>query len=153
ELEKISCLLDLHYYFGKAFSADKTFLHILKSALQISGAERGFVLRKEKEEFVYALGLDGHDRTLSETEFRTSRSVVERVTRTGEPVFMTQGIEGDLAAQASIVAMNLRAVACLPLKAATQETGQPSVKGILYLDSQKRMHSLSGLDKKLLTRL
>jgi serine phosphatase RsbU (regulator of sigma subunit) len=153
ELEKISCLLDFHYYFGKAFSADKTFLHILKSALQISGAERGFVMRKEKDEFAYALGLDGSGNPLSEGDFRTSRSVVDKVARTGEPVFMTQGIEGDLAAQASIVAMSLRAFACLPLEAICQETGAPAVMGILYLDSRKLMHSLSGLDQKLLTRL
>jgi sigma-B regulation protein RsbU (phosphoserine phosphatase) len=153
ELEKISCLLDFHYSFGKAFSAEKTFLHILKSALQISGAARGFVLRKESGVFQYALGLDGSGRTLSEADFHTSRSVVDRVTRTGQPVFMTQGIEGDLAAQASIVAMNLRAVACLPLEAMSQQGDESAVMGILYLDSHNYMHALSGLDEKLLTRL
>jgi sigma-B regulation protein RsbU (phosphoserine phosphatase) len=49
--------------------------------------------------------------------------------------------------------MNLRALACLPLECISQETGASEVMGILYLDSQKRMHSLSGLDKKLLIRL
>jgi serine phosphatase RsbU (regulator of sigma subunit)/pSer/pThr/pTyr-binding forkhead associated (FHA) protein len=157
ELEKISCLLDFHYSFGKAFSADKTFQHIVKSALQISGAERGFVLRREKDQFAYALGLDGLGHPLNEGDFRTSRTVVDQVTRTGEPVFMTQGIQGDLAGQASIVSLNLRAVACLPLEATAQEasasTNAPAVMGILYLDSRKYMHSLSGLDEKLLTRL
>jgi sigma-B regulation protein RsbU (phosphoserine phosphatase) len=79
--------------------------------------------------------------------------VVERVVRTGEPVFMTQGIDGDLAGQQSIVAMNLRAVACLPLEAMSTESDAPSVMGILYLDSQKPMQALSGLDEKLLVRL
>jgi serine phosphatase RsbU (regulator of sigma subunit) len=157
ELEKISCLLDFHYSFGKAFSAEKTFQHIVNSALQISGAERGFVLRREKDEFVYALGLDGFGHPLNEGDFRTSRTVVDQVTRTGEPVFMTQGIQGDLAGQASIVSLNLRAIACLPLEATAQEasaaTNAPAVMGILYLDSRKYMHSLSGLDEKLLTRL
>ncbi len=153
ELEKISCLLDFHYSFGKAFSAEKTFQHILKSALQISGAERGFVLRNQSGRFAYALGLDGSNRTLSEANFRTSHSVVDRVTRSGQPVFMTQGIQGDLAAQESIVALNLRAIACLPLEGISHESSAPTVMGILYLDSHKYMHSLSGLDEKLLTRL
>ncbi len=153
ELEKVSCLLDFHYSFGKAFSAEKTFHHILKSALQISGAERGFVMRKEKGRFSYALGLDSSERTLREADFRTSHSVVEQVERTGRPVFMTQGIRGELAAHASIVEMNVRAVACLPLETLSHESATPGVRGIVYLDSQKYMHALTGMDEKLLTRL
>jgi sigma-B regulation protein RsbU (phosphoserine phosphatase) len=153
ELEKISCLLDFHYYFGKAFSAEKTFQHILQSALTISGAERGFIMRKERGQFSFAVGLDGAGNSLGATDFRTSGSVVERAVRSGQPVFMTQGIHGDLAGSESIVAMNLRAVACLPLEAMTPESDAPGIVGILYLDSRKHMHSLSGLDEKLLTRL
>jgi phosphoserine phosphatase RsbU/P len=153
ELEKISCLLDFHYYFGKEFSADKTFQHILRSALTISGAERGFIMRKEHGEFAFAVGLDGAGNSLGAADFRTSGSVVERAARGGQAVFMTQGIHGDLAGSDSIVAMNLRAVACLPLEAMSSESGAAAVMGILYLDSRKLMHSLSGLDKKVLTRL
>jgi len=83
--------------------------------------------------------------------------VVDRVVKTGVPVFMTQGIHGDLASQQSIVAMNLRAIACLPLEALSADSSAPSVApsvmGILYLDSQKQMQALSGLDEKLLIRL
>ena len=147
ELEKISCLLDFHYYFGKAFSADRTFNHILKSALQISGAERGFILKKQGAGFEYAVGMDGTGNSLGQGDFRTSGSVVERVARGGQPVFMTQGIHGDLAASESIVAMHLRAVACLPLEAMSQETDAAAIRGILYLDSRKHMHALSGLDR------
>jgi len=153
ELEKISCLLDFHYYFGKAFSADRTFNHILKSALQISGAERGYILKKQGAGFEYAVGMDGSGNALGQGDIRTSGSVVERVARGGQPVFMTQGIHGDLAASESIVAMHLRALACLPLEAMSQEADSAAIRGILYLDSRKHMHALSGLDEKLLTRL
>ena len=158
ELEKVSCLLDFHYNFWKTFSAEPTFHHIVKSALSISAAERGFILRKQQGEhteggFVYAAGLDSAGRVLGATEFRTSGTVVDKVVKTGTPVFMTQGIHGDLAAQQSIVAMNLRAIACLPLEALSAENDVPSVMGILYLDSQKPMQALSGLDEKLLIRL
>jgi phosphoserine phosphatase RsbU/P len=153
ELEKISRLLDFHYSFGKAFSAEKTFRHILKSALQISGAERGFVLRQQGGAFVYAAGFDAWGKSLGQSDFRTSGSVVERVARTGQPVFMTSGIQGDLATSKSVMSMNLRAVACLPLETTSQEGDGPAIMGILYLDSRKNMHALSGMDEKLLTRL
>lgn len=158
ELEKVSCLLDFHYNFGKTFSAERTFHHIVKSALSISGAERGFILRKEQGEqaqgeFAYAAGLDSAGNVLGSTEFRTSGTVVDKVVKTGAPVIMTQGIHGELAAQQSIVAMNLRAIACLPLEALSAENDATTVMGILYLDSQKQMQALSGLDEKLLIRL
>src|SRR5262249_52131918 len=55
--------------------------------------------------------------------------------------------------QASIVAMNLRAVACMPLMGIPSQADKPSILGILYLDSTKKMHSLSGLDQRILNRL
>ena len=63
ELEKISCLLDFHYSFGKAFSADKTFNHILKSALQISGAERGFIRGASQTDDITFLIIENCERT------------------------------------------------------------------------------------------
>ena len=153
ELEKISCLLDFHYYFGKNFSAEKTFSHILKSALSISGAERAFILKKDGEAFRFAGGMDGAGNALAPADFRASGTVVDRAVSLAQPVFMTQGIHGELAGSESIVAMNLRAVACLPLEAISNDSETPGIVGILYLDSRKHMHSLSGLDEKLLTRL
>src|SRR5207245_3007311 len=67
--------------------------------------------------------------------------------------FMVEGLDNRYKEQASIVAMNLRAIACLPLMGIPSETDAPSILGILYLDSTKRMHSLSGMDEKILTKL
>jgi phosphoserine phosphatase RsbU/P len=44
-------------------------------------------------------------------------------------------------------------VACLPLEVISHESATAGVMGIVYLDSRKYMHSLSGLDERLLTRL
>lgn len=153
ELEKISCLLDFHYSFGKAFSAERTFQHILKSALAISGAERAFVLTRTRGIFEFSAGLNSVGQMVSQADFNHSATVVERVAQDGQPVFMTQGIHGDLAGAESIVAMNLRAIACLPLEGLSQDNNAPGIMGILYLDSRRHMHALSGLDEKLLTRL
>jgi sigma-B regulation protein RsbU (phosphoserine phosphatase) len=79
--------------------------------------------------------------------------VVQEVATSGQPVFMVEGIRGRFAAQASIVAMNLRAIACLPLKGLQSQADSPSILGIIYLDSRKTMHSLSGLDQRILSKL
>ena len=49
-LEKISRILDFQYQFGKTFSAERTFEDLLASALEISGAERGYILLKQEEQ-------------------------------------------------------------------------------------------------------
>ena len=153
DLEKISSVLDFQYQWGKSFSSEKTFQQILQAALKVSGAERGYILLKQGDEFEYVVGLDGKGRRLSPSDFRTSRTVVRRVAADGEAVFMSEGLAGDLAQQESIVAMHLMAIACLPLRWISANMDTPEVQGILYQDSTKSMHVLTGLDQKILTKL
>ena len=104
--------------------------------------------------FEYVVGMDGNGRIMEESEFmQASQTMVRQVATTGQEVFMTRGIAGDLAQQDSIVAMHLRALACLPLKWISPNSEEMEVRGILYLDSTKTMHALSGLDEKILSKL
>lgn len=153
DLEKLSYLLDFQYNWGKSFSVESTFRQILDSALKVSGAERGFILLREGEEFRYVAGLSSDGTRLSESEFQTSRSLVQKSCDEGVPVFMTEGIDQEFASQQSIVSMQLRAVACMPLRWITPHSEDQLVRGILYLDSTRSMHALSGLDQKILSRL
>ena len=153
DLEKISCILDFQYQWEQLFTPDAAFQKILESALKISGAERGFILVKEAGTFGYAAGMDGQGRTLTLSHFKASRTVVDAVVEKGDPVFMVEGLDNRFKEQASIVAMNLRAVACLPLMGIPSQFDTPSILGILYLDSTKKMHSLSGLDQRILNKL
>ena len=153
DLEKISHVLDFQYEWEKSFSAEKTLQQLLGSALDVSGAERGFLLTRSPEGFSYVAGMNHESQLLSESEFHTSQSVVDQVAREGKPLFMTEGIDQNLAHQESIVNLQLRAVACMPLKWLSSLSETPEVRGILYLDSTRSMHTLTGLDQKILTRI
>jgi phosphoserine phosphatase RsbU/P len=153
ELEKISCILDFHYYWEKSFSSEATFQHVLTSSLLLSGAERGFILLQGPAGLHYEVGMEKGGKLLTEEEFRASQSVVRRVVAERQPVFMTERISKEFASTDSIIAMHLRAVACLPLVGISNRAEAPEVLGILYLDSTQPMHSLSGLDQKILTKL
>lgn len=68
DLEKINFILDFKYQSGQVFSSDETFAHILRSALNISGAERGCVFARQGDAtFRYALGLNSQTQVLSES--------------------------------------------------------------------------------------
>jgi sigma-B regulation protein RsbU (phosphoserine phosphatase) len=49
--------------------------------------------------------------------------------------------------------MNLRAVACIPLRGIPTEGDSLEILGILYLDSTRAMHLASGLDQRIMTKL
>lgn len=151
ELEKLSLLLDLQVQWGDGINSDATIHRILQSALTVSGAERACLLLADGDAFVYSAGRNNRGEVLAEQHFQASRSVVQEVVRRAEAVFMTQGLEGDLAEQKSVVAMNLRAVGCMPLRRREAETDE--YLGILYLDSHGAMHMLSGLDERILLKL
>ena len=153
DLEKVLYVLDFQYKWETLFTPESAFQKILDSALKISGAERGFIMVREGPGFGYAAGMDGRGRALSQSHFKTSRSVVNDLVKTRNAVFMVEGLDNRFKERDSIVAMNLRAVACLPLIGVPSEADTPSILGILYLDSTKRMHSLSGLDERILNKL
>jgi len=153
DLEKISFILDFQYQWGQSFTPEKTFQQILESALTISGAERGFILLHRNDRFEYAAGMNRRGRPLAQKDFQASQSVVAQVVAEGKPVFMAQGIQGKFAEQQSIVAMQLGAIACLPLYGIPSQGDSPALLGILYLDSQKLMHVLKALDEKILNKL
>src|SRR5205085_7892358 len=67
DLEKISCILDFQYRWETLFTPEAAFQKILESALKISGAERGFILVREDPGFGFAAGMDGRNRTLSQS--------------------------------------------------------------------------------------
>jgi serine phosphatase RsbU (regulator of sigma subunit)/pSer/pThr/pTyr-binding forkhead associated (FHA) protein len=153
ELEKISWILDFQQRWEDAFTPETAFDQILHSALKLSGAERAFILIRERSSLRYATGMDSRFRKLPEAEFRTSRSVVSHVERTSTPIFMVEGLEAAFAAQESVIATGVKAIACLPLLGLPTESGSSAMLGILYLDSTKPMHALSGLDERILKKL
>lgn len=154
ELKKLSCILELQVKLGKEFSSEQVFEKILTSALRISGAERGFILLRADGDWEYVLGRHQSGTALQQSEFvRASRTAVRRVASSGEPIFMTEGLDKRLAAQSSVLNMRLRAVACMPLEWISSDSEDPHVRGILYLDSTKPMHALTGLDQMILSKL
>jgi len=81
DLEKISCILDFQYQWETLFTPEAAFQKILESALKISGAERGFILVRDNQDFGYAAGMDGKGHTLSQSHFKTSHTVVNDVVK------------------------------------------------------------------------
>ena len=152
-LQKISWILDFQQQWGKELTSETAFDQILRSALNLSGAERACILIRDQQKFSYGTGMLVSGAKLEEHEFRASRSVINHVARTGTAVFMVERLDDAFAAQVSIIATGAKAIACLPLQGIPADAGPAGILGILYLDSTQPMHALSGLDEKILRKL
>jgi phosphoserine phosphatase RsbU/P len=161
DLRQIAALLEGLRALGSGRVLDDVLSLVLDSAIEVSGAERGFImLATEGEddlEFKMARGR-GHT-TLSGGSFATSRKIPEEVFRTGEPRIVADLLDGDLAnVHMGTVALGIRNVLCVPLRLVryvdkAENVGEERRIGVLYLDSREKGSLLSGSTRAALETL
>jgi phosphoserine phosphatase RsbU/P len=159
DLRQIAALLDGLRALGSGRVLDDVLSLVLDSAIDISGAERGFIMlssapsRPEAvetdapEELEFKLARGRGRATLSGSSFATSRKIPEEVFRTGEPRLVADLLDGELAnVHMGTVALGIRNVLCVPLRLvryldradAGAGSGEERRIGVLYLDSRDK---------------
>ena len=160
DLRQIAALLEGLRALGSGRVLDDVLSLVLDSAIEVSGAERGFImlaLETTELEFKMARGR-GHS-TLSGGSFATSRKIPEEVFRTGEPRLVADLLDGDLAnVHMGTVALGIRNVLCVPLRLVryvdkAENVGEERRIGVLYLDSKEKGSLLSGSTRAALETL
>jgi serine phosphatase RsbU (regulator of sigma subunit) len=145
DLRQVSSLLEGLRAIGSSRVLDDILALVLDSAIDVSGAERGFIMLAGPHgglEFKLGRGRGRH--SLAGTVFRTSTRIPEQVFLTGEPQFVSDMLEGDWAGEhGSTIAMGIRHVLCVPLRLVrvAERKAAPNEErriGVLYLDSRDR---------------
>jgi serine phosphatase RsbU (regulator of sigma subunit)/pSer/pThr/pTyr-binding forkhead associated (FHA) protein len=151
DLRQIAALLDGLRALGSGRVLDDVLALVLDSAIEVTGAERGFImLATPSNELEFKLARGRRAQTLPGTSFATSRKIPEEVFLTGEPRILADLLDGDLAnVHMGTVALGIRNVQCVPLKLvryvdrADEVAGERRI-GVLYLDSREKGSFLSG---------
>ena len=151
DLRQIAALLDGLRALGSGRVLDDVLALVLDSAIEVTGAERGFIMMATPEnELEFKLARGRRQQTLPGMSFATSRKIPEEVFRTGEPAILADLLDGDLAnVHMGTVALGIRNVQCVPLKLvryverADDVAGERRI-GVLYLDSREKGSFLSG---------
>ncbi|MFO1463009.1 MAG: sigma 54-interacting transcriptional regulator [bacterium] len=106
---------------------------ILACALQLTDAERGFVILSENDELEIRAARNLDAQALASEEMQFSRSVAKEVLRQGSSQVILDA-QGDqrFSLAASVKSLQLRSLLCVPLRAGTR------AKGLLYLDNRLR---------------
>ena len=117
---------------------------VLKLTLEVTDAERGFLFMNEEGQPHCVAAFDRDGQKLDIVESPVSQSIINRVLRENEPAIILDALADEtLQFQASIMALNLRTVMCVPLNA------KEKTVGLLYVDSQA-VRSFTGTDLELL---
>lgn len=119
---------------------------ILDSAIEITSAERGFLITRGDGEFEFS-GARNFDREfVRKPIYKISRSIAEQVMRTGEPVITSDAqIDDRFSSILSVADLQLCSVLVLPIKVGTE------VLGVFYLDNRFANGVFSEEDLDILT--
>ncbi len=110
---------------------DKMLDYVLDQAIRLSGAERGFIIFQNAEDFKIASARNLDREDLKRADKKFSRTVLRQVMDSGESLLVTDAMEDSRLKQAeSVVKIKMRSVLCVPILTA----GHPL--GALYLDNR-----------------
>jgi serine phosphatase RsbU (regulator of sigma subunit) len=145
ELRQMAALLEGLRALGSGRVLDEVLALVLDSAIEVTGAERGFIMLASGEgQLEFKLARARGKGTLSGRTFETSRKIPEAVFATGEQTIVEDLLDGDLAQlHTGTIAIGIRHVLCSPLRLvryverADQKAADQMI-GVLYLDSRER---------------
>lgn len=150
DLRHVAALLEGLRALGSGRVLDDVLALVLDSALDVSGAERGFIMLAGAEgRLEFKLARSRGRVTLPGRGFETSRKIPEEVFETGQARIVADLLDGDLASvHTGTVALGIRNVLCVPLRLVrylekAESAGGEQRIGVLYLDSREKGSLLS----------
>src|SRR5437764_5243454 len=145
ELRQMAALLEGLRALGSGRVLDEVLALVLDSAIDVTGAERGFIMLANREkQLEFKLARARGKVTLSGRTFETSRKIPETVYSTGQQTIVEDLLDGDLAQlHTGTVALGIRHVLCTPLRLVryverVEQKVAEEIIGVLYLDSRER---------------
>jgi serine phosphatase RsbU (regulator of sigma subunit) len=149
DLRQLASLLESLRALGSGRVLDEVLALVLDAAIDVAGAERGFIMLSPNAdakgtELEMKMARAKGRVTLPGTGFKTSRKIPEEVFATGELKIVADLLDGDLAnVHLGTVQLGIRHVACIPLRMvryldrADMKSDARNI-GVLYLDSREK---------------
>ncbi len=133
--EFLATLYEITRELNSSLDLDTVLENVMDRVIEVTGAERGFLMLKNERgelEFRVARGLDRSD--LDAPEFQVSTSIVQQVEQTRQPL-LTDNAQSDdrLFGGESIMLLGLRSILCVPILV------KERLIGLVYVDN--RLHS------------
>src|SRR2546421_1136731 len=144
---ELETLYEIARVLNSTLEFDKVLLLVMDEVIDVVKAERGFLvlLNPVSNKLEFKIARDKRQRTIDLSEFQISRSTVDRVVRTREPVLTDDAqLDDALKAQESIMAFGIRSIMCVPLVV------RDHCIGAVYVDSRISANIFSDKHRDLL---
>jgi serine phosphatase RsbU (regulator of sigma subunit) len=144
DLRQLAALLEGLRALGSGRVLDEVLALVLDAAIEVTGAERGFIMLAGDAGLDMKLARARGRITLPGNRFDTSRKIPEEVFATGDIKIVADLLDGDLAnVHMGTVALGIRHVACAPLRLVryldrADMVSETKSIGVLYLDSREK---------------
>ncbi|HEC22738.1 MAG TPA: adenylate/guanylate cyclase domain-containing protein [Chloroflexi bacterium] len=133
ELDQYRALADIAALINSSLDLTHVLNQAMDTIIKLTGAERGYLMLRDEEtgEMEFRIARNVDRKTIDSSEFEVSRSVVQRVAESGEPILTTNAQEDTRFQHAeSVVSYSLRSILCVPL------TVRGEVTGVVYTDNK-----------------
>ncbi len=161
DLQQVALLLEGLRAMGSGRVLDEVLAVVIDSAIDLVGAERGFIMMPDADdELSMRLARGRGGTTLDRDGIITSRRIPQHVYRTGEVQLARDLEKGEFKdAHTTTVMSGIRGAICVPLRLLRQhdatvgEAGERGVIGVLYLDSRAPAQLMSSIGRTALEAL
>ncbi|MFL5629142.1 MAG: adenylate/guanylate cyclase domain-containing protein [Ktedonobacteraceae bacterium] len=133
ERNELETLYDIARILNSTLEFDKVLQLVMEQVIGFVNAERGFLalVNSINNELDFTIALDKQGRTIDRSAYKNSRSTVNRVVQTREPVLTDDAqLDDALKGQESIMAYGIRSIMCAPLVV------RNNCIGAVYVDSR-----------------
>jgi class 3 adenylate cyclase/GAF domain-containing protein len=145
ERTSLAALADVGRVVNSSLDLPTVLVQVIDTLIRITGAERAFLMLGKADALKVSVARNWERSAISPGEEAFSRTVVERVARSSEPVLTTNAqADARFAGKDSIIAHNLRSILCVPMKV------KGELIGVIYADNRVREGLFSDKDRSLL---
>jgi putative nucleotidyltransferase with HDIG domain len=129
---QLGALMNVGQMVNSSLGLKRVLEEVMDSLIALMHAERGFLmLREANGELAVRIARGIAQVNLDEETFKVSRTIVRKVSESGEPILTTNAQQDPrFGGQVSIAAYHLRSILCAPLKV------KNDLIGVLYVDNR-----------------
>ncbi|MCE9592618.1 MAG: sigma 54-interacting transcriptional regulator [Planctomycetes bacterium] len=147
EMEVVS-LLDINRQLLEQEELPRLIGTIVEKTLEVSGAQRGFLILEEDGELAFDTARDSRRGDIRDPELEVSRSVLAEALSTMRPLRVSNAAEEPgFAAAPSVIALDLRSILCLPFRV------DAKLRGVIYVDHRLVEGAFSARTERMLSLL